>query len=193
MRSLLCVALVAASALCAQAQVTVDVQGSVDSWPSALSNSQLEILVNVSNQTVWDTQDRTYTFDPDNWPSPNELTFNVLGVTGDVIKVLASEADNDVTELTGSDGKSYSYWLDGNATKTHTIAATDPIPLELSISVSVKCELTGDTDSDGDVDATDIATIVANFGSSNASWSDGDIDGDGDVDFSDYLLANANL
>lgn len=44
----------------------------------------------------------------------------------------------------------------------------------------------GDLDGDGDVDLTDLATLLANFGtSSGAGLDDGDLDGDGDVDLTD--------
>lgn len=51
----------------------------------------------------------------------------------------------------------------------------------------------GDLDHDGDVDLSDLAQLLANFGTtSGATYEDGDIDGDGDVDLSDLaaLLAN---
>ncbi len=51
----------------------------------------------------------------------------------------------------------------------------------------------GDLDFDGDVDISDLASLLANFGStSGAGYENGDIDFDGDVDISDLagLLAN---
>jgi hypothetical protein len=50
----------------------------------------------------------------------------------------------------------------------------------------------GDLDGDGDVDLSDLAQLLANYGTtSGASYEDGDLDGDGDVDLSDLaaLLA----
>jgi hypothetical protein len=48
------------------------------------------------------------------------------------------------------------------------------------------CELPGDLEPDGDVDLTDLATLLANFGTlGGATQSDGDMDGDDDVDLSD--------
>lgn len=46
----------------------------------------------------------------------------------------------------------------------------------------------GDTDLDGDVDFADFLQLSAQFGSSDAAWSDGDFDCDGRVGFSDFLL-----
>jgi len=48
----------------------------------------------------------------------------------------------------------------------------------------------GDVDGDGDVDLQDLATLLANFGSSGGTFP-GDLDGDGDVDLQDLatLLA----
>ncbi len=50
----------------------------------------------------------------------------------------------------------------------------------------------GDLNGDLTVDLSDLATLLANFGSGSATPADGDIDGDGDVDLSDLatLLAN---
>ncbi|MFN0135578.1 MAG: hypothetical protein ACKVS9_05600 [Phycisphaerae bacterium] len=55
------------------------------------------------------------------------------------------------------------------------------------------CTFPGDLDVDGDVDLSDLATLLASFGTaSGATLADGDVDGDGDVDLSDLaaLLAN---
>ena len=44
----------------------------------------------------------------------------------------------------------------------------------------------GDLDDSGDVDLSDLATLLANYGTtSGASYEDGDLDGDGDVDLQD--------
>jgi hypothetical protein len=50
----------------------------------------------------------------------------------------------------------------------------------------------GDADSDGDVDLADLSTVLTNFGSTTADWSDGDFDNDNDVDLTDLsaLLVN---
>jgi hypothetical protein len=50
----------------------------------------------------------------------------------------------------------------------------------------------GDLDGDDDIDLSDLATLLANYGTtSGAAYEDGDLDGDGDVDLSDLaaLLA----
>ncbi len=51
----------------------------------------------------------------------------------------------------------------------------------------------GDLDGDGDVDLTDLATLLANYGTpSGAEYEDGDLDGDGDVDLTDLAMLLAN-
>ncbi|MFQ5807637.1 MAG: M28 family peptidase [Phycisphaerae bacterium] len=53
-------------------------------------------------------------------------------------------------------------------------------------------ECYGDLDGDNDIDLTDLAQLLANYGTtSGASYEDGDLDGDGDVDLTDLaaLLA----
>lgn len=52
-------------------------------------------------------------------------------------------------------------------------------------------ECPGDLDGDLDIDIGDLAALLANYGSSGASYEDGDLDGDGDVDLADLaaLLA----
>lgn len=55
------------------------------------------------------------------------------------------------------------------------------------------CTLPGDLDQDRDVDLTDLATLLAHFGTTGGGTpSNGDVDGDTDVDLSDLssLLAN---
>jgi hypothetical protein len=50
----------------------------------------------------------------------------------------------------------------------------------------------GDLDGDGDIDLTDLARLLANYGTAGtANYADGDLDGDGDVDLTDLaaLLA----
>jgi len=50
----------------------------------------------------------------------------------------------------------------------------------------------GDLDGDGDIDLADLATLLANYGTtSGMTYEDGDLDGDGDVDLADLaaLLA----
>jgi hypothetical protein len=47
------------------------------------------------------------------------------------------------------------------------------------------CALAGDLNGDGQVDLTDLATLLANYGTSGAGSDDGDTDADGDVDLAD--------
>jgi len=56
-----------------------------------------------------------------------------------------------------------------------------------------ECDCPGDLDGDWDIDLSDLAQLLAHYGTvSGASYADGDIDFDGDVDLSDLaaLLAN---
>ncbi|MHC4180775.1 MAG: anti-sigma factor, partial [Planctomycetota bacterium] len=51
----------------------------------------------------------------------------------------------------------------------------------------------GDLDGDGCVDLTDLATLLANYGTtSGATYEDGDLDGDGDVDLADLAILLGN-
>lgn len=59
------------------------------------------------------------------------------------------------------------------------------------ITCGTGCDVAGgdaDVDDDCDVDITDLASLLANFGSGAATHADGDTDNDGDVDLTD--LAN---
>lgn len=51
----------------------------------------------------------------------------------------------------------------------------------------------GDLDWDGDVDATDLATLIANKGMADPIWFDGDLDQDNDVDDDDQAILEAQL
>ena len=56
------------------------------------------------------------------------------------------------------------------------------------------CELAGDLDYDDDVDLQDLATLLANFGLSDAGGiEDGDIDGNGSVNLADLSLLLASF
>ena len=60
-------------------------------------------------------------------------------------------------------------------------------------SIKIETAVLGDFDGDGDVDLSDLAQLLANYGTTQgAEYGDGDMDGDGDVDLSDLaaLLAN---
>ena len=49
-----------------------------------------------------------------------------------------------------------------------------------------ECECLGDLDGDGAIGLSDLAQLLANYGTTNgAEYEDGDLDGDGDVDLSD--------
>jgi len=53
--------------------------------------------------------------------------------------------------------------------------------------------VTGDLDGDGDVDLSDLAEMLANYGTTGgATYADGDLDGDEDVDLSDLALLLSN-
>lgn len=45
-----------------------------------------------------------------------------------------------------------------------------------------------DLDGDGDVDLVDLATLLSNYGGSNATFEQGDLDRDGDVDLTDLAM-----
>lgn len=67
-----------------------------------------------------------------------------------------------------------------------------PNDVTLRVLGSAECPL-GDLDEDGDIDISDLAILLAGFGTpSGAHWGLGDIDGDGDVDLQDMatLLGN---
>jgi hypothetical protein len=53
----------------------------------------------------------------------------------------------------------------------------------------------GDLDGDDDVDLTDLAVLLAHYGTDVVPGEDGDLDGDGDVNLSDLaiLLSNYGL
>ena len=93
--------------------------------------------------------------------------------TGGIFEIGGSIGQPDAGVLTGGVFQvSGGFWAGG---------AVDP------------CSLPGDLDNDRDVDLTDLATLLANFGTqSGGTPADGDVDGDTDVDLSDLssLLAN---
>jgi serine protease AprX len=77
---------------------------------------------------------------------------------------------------------------------------TDPVDIEEGTSLDEngngipdECEpdCPGDLNGDGVINLEDLATLLANYGTSGGAFEDGDLDGDGDVDLSDLsaLLA----
>ena len=70
---------------------------------------------------------------------------------------------------------------------------SDGLESDWSYPLDVLVVIPGDLDGDGDVDLSDLAQLLAHYGTtSGATYEQGDIDGDGDVDLSDLaaLLAN---
>lgn len=53
--------------------------------------------------------------------------------------------------------------------------------------------LAGDANEDGKVDFADFLALSANFGVSDADWTQGDFDGDGQVQFGDFLILSGNF
>ncbi len=51
-----------------------------------------------------------------------------------------------------------------------------------------ECECLGDLDGDLDIDLADLATMLANYGTTGATYEDGDLDADGDVGLSDLAI-----
>lgn len=47
---------------------------------------------------------------------------------------------------------------------------------------------TGDVNGDRRVDATDLSTLLANYGKEPARWTEGDVNDDGRVDGSDLIV-----
>lgn len=77
---------------------------------------------------------------------------------------------------------------------------TDPVDIEEGTSLDQngngipdECDpdCPGDLNGDGAIDLEDLATLLANYGTTGGAYEDGDLDGDGDVDLSDLsaLLA----
>ncbi len=65
------------------------------------------------------------------------------------------------------------------------IDLTRPIRFDILIGAATPQPCPGDLDGDGQRDLSDLATLLANFGTTGATPDQGDIDGDGDVDLSD--------
>jgi hypothetical protein len=121
---------------------------------------------------------------------------NVVGGVGqDTLEVLASGTFTAPTEC-----GTYTFSL-ANAVANVLVERFDPPAFspvtEAAVDVSggsitFTISLPGDLDFDGDVDLSDLAQLLANYGTtSGATYEDGDLDGDGDVDLSDLaeLLA----
>ena len=88
---------------------------------------------------------------------------------------------NPVDTFTGVDSFTYSYTT-GSGTATATV----------TINVgSSTCGFNADLNGSGNVNRSDVAMLVANFGTTGATPAQGDIDCDGDVDLQDLVRMQA--
>ena len=120
----------------------------------------------------------------------------VADVAKDAEVLLASGSFTTPTTL-----GSYTFRIEGGVANVMMTANTPPdfSPVEgaivsyVSDSITFSVPYAGDLDGDGDVDLSDLAALLANYGTtSGATCADGDLDGDGDVDLTDLaaLLAH---
>jgi hypothetical protein len=76
---------------------------------------------------------------------------------------------------------------------TDIYAASIPYYQGQLLAILQDDRLPGDLNLDGNVDAYDYITLKANYGKTNASWSQGDFNGDGLVGYADLQALAANI
>ena len=85
------------------------------------------------------------------------------------------------------------YGLTINSSRQMAVPATNDVTGEGGIVLLTPVGSAGDLDGDGDVDLADLATLLANFGATNAEPDQGDLDSDGDVDVGDLAILLAHF